>query len=81
MANLLIALSFDDIVVTIVDNDESSSSMSSSKLRRTNAQPTISWLPRTDEQVCVVSSNILYLNQRFETDYCDRTPASRIEFF
>jgi hypothetical protein len=49
------------IVLTTIDNDESSSSTSNSNIRQTHAQPAISWLPLTREQVRIILSNNLCL--------------------
>ncbi|CAF1234617.1 unnamed protein product [Adineta steineri] len=40
-----------EIFMTILDNDESSNSTNSSNIRHTHTQPTISWLPLTNEQI------------------------------
>ncbi|CAF1507795.1 unnamed protein product [Rotaria sp. Silwood1] len=40
-----------NILLTTIDNDESSNLMTNSNVRQTHTQPSISWLPLTNEQV------------------------------
>jgi hypothetical protein len=49
------------IVMTTIDNDESSDSMSNSNLRQTNDQSDNCWLPLTNEQVCFILSLIIFI--------------------
>jgi hypothetical protein len=49
--------------MTTIDNDESSES---TNIRQTHTQPTISWLPLTNEQVYIILLNNLCLSLLFE---------------
>ncbi len=65
-----------DTVMTTIDNDESSES---TNIRQTHTQPTISWLPLTNEQVYIILLNNLCLSLLFEIGSWKRTSNNRIK--
>ena len=56
-----------EIVITTISNDESSNSMDNVQLQQTQTKPAISWQPLTNEQVCITSSSIGFIEFSF---YC-----------